>query len=279
MRDSTGSRHIAAMPAAAGPDGHLLEYLAMLGEPPRPERGIVPWSEWVDAEHDDMRVRVEHHTGPRDALRPLFAEAEDSARALDAYLDAGELLVAIVQEEVVGHLQLVEAATGDAGEIKNMAVERDHRRRGIGTTLVEAAVERMRAQGRSTLLVATAAADVDNLRLLPARRLPSAVGGAGRVLPRDRLRGRDEDRRNPVARSRLARPPARRGDVVTHAGTAAPSSAELAAVSRPGARRRRAGAWRAAASRGRAPPSARADPRGGSRAAGRGGGGARRGCR
>jgi ribosomal protein S18 acetylase RimI-like enzyme len=164
MRDSTGSRHIAAMPAAAGPDGHLLEYLAMLGEPPRPERGIVPWSEWVDAEHDDMRVRVEHHTGPRDALRPLFAEAEDSARALDAYLDAGELLVAIVQEEVVGHLQLVEAATGDAGEIKNMAVERDHRRRGIGTTLVEAAVERMRAQGRSTLLVATAAADVDNLR-------------------------------------------------------------------------------------------------------------------
>jgi L-amino acid N-acyltransferase YncA len=45
-----------------------------------------------------------------------------------------------------------------------MAVERDHRRRGIGTTLVEAAVERMRAQGRSTLLVATAAADVDNLR-------------------------------------------------------------------------------------------------------------------
>jgi ribosomal protein S18 acetylase RimI-like enzyme len=69
-----------------------------------------------------------------------------------------------VKEEVVGHLQLVEAATGDAGEIKNMAVERDHRRRGNGTTLVEAAVERMRAQGRSTLLVATAAADVDNLR-------------------------------------------------------------------------------------------------------------------
>ncbi len=38
------------MPAAAvffrDPDGHLLEYLAMLDEAPRPELGVVPWSEW-----------------------------------------------------------------------------------------------------------------------------------------------------------------------------------------------------------------------------------------
>jgi lactoylglutathione lyase len=41
---------IGWMPAAAvyfrDPDGHLLEYLAMLDEPPRPEIGIVPWSSW-----------------------------------------------------------------------------------------------------------------------------------------------------------------------------------------------------------------------------------------
>jgi lactoylglutathione lyase len=41
---------IGWMPAAAvyfrDPDGHLLEYLAMLDEPPRPEAGIVPWSQW-----------------------------------------------------------------------------------------------------------------------------------------------------------------------------------------------------------------------------------------
>jgi lactoylglutathione lyase len=38
------------MPAAAvyfrDPDGHLLEYLAMLDEEHRPELGIVPWSQW-----------------------------------------------------------------------------------------------------------------------------------------------------------------------------------------------------------------------------------------
>ena len=42
---------IGWMPAAAvyfrDPDGHLLEYLAMLDEPARAERGIVSWSEWT----------------------------------------------------------------------------------------------------------------------------------------------------------------------------------------------------------------------------------------
>ena len=41
---------IGWMPAAAvyfrDPDGHLLEYLAMLDAPPEPDRGIVSWSEW-----------------------------------------------------------------------------------------------------------------------------------------------------------------------------------------------------------------------------------------
>src|SRR5512146_2253803 len=42
---------ISWMPAAAvyfrDPDGHLLEYLAMLDEQPHPERGITNWAEWT----------------------------------------------------------------------------------------------------------------------------------------------------------------------------------------------------------------------------------------
>jgi lactoylglutathione lyase len=41
---------LAWMPAAAvyfrDPDGHLLEYLAMLDEQPRPAAGVLPYSEW-----------------------------------------------------------------------------------------------------------------------------------------------------------------------------------------------------------------------------------------
>lgn len=41
----------AWMPAAAvffrDPDGHLLEYIAMLPHEPRPEHGVVTWREWA----------------------------------------------------------------------------------------------------------------------------------------------------------------------------------------------------------------------------------------
>jgi GNAT superfamily N-acetyltransferase len=153
---------IGWMPAAAlyfrDPDGHLIEYLAMLPGPGRPELGIVPWSEW----ESNGAVRVELHTGSRAVLRALFEEAEDSAQQLDAYIGAGDVLVAVAGERVVGHLQLIDDPSAGVSEIKNMAVEPDQRGRGIGRMLVQAAIERTR--DRSMLVVATAAADVGNLR-------------------------------------------------------------------------------------------------------------------
>jgi len=48
--ETTEPSVIGWMPAAAvyfrDPDGHLLELLAMLDEPARPETGIQPWSRW-----------------------------------------------------------------------------------------------------------------------------------------------------------------------------------------------------------------------------------------
>lgn len=108
-------------------------------------------------------ARVELYTGARSALRPLFELAEDSPAQLDAYLDAGRVLVARLGGEVVGHLQLV--ATDRAGEVelKNMAVREELQGRGIGARLVHAAVELVAVEAVS-LVVATAAADIGNLR-------------------------------------------------------------------------------------------------------------------
>lgn len=43
---------ISFMPSASvffrDPDGHLIEYLALLDEEPRPKLGIVTWREWID---------------------------------------------------------------------------------------------------------------------------------------------------------------------------------------------------------------------------------------
>ena len=54
FREEAGEPSVIGwMPAAAvyfeDPDGHMLEYLAMLDEAPRPEAGIVTWSDWTRA--------------------------------------------------------------------------------------------------------------------------------------------------------------------------------------------------------------------------------------
>lgn len=114
-------------------------------------------------------ARVGTWSGDRAPLRPLFELAEDSAAQLDTYLDNGIVLVAYIGDETVGHLQLVDRFSYDADvleetEIKNMAVTAGHQGCGIGRLLVAEAVRRARTDGKRRILVATAAADVGNLR-------------------------------------------------------------------------------------------------------------------
>jgi GNAT superfamily N-acetyltransferase len=109
-------------------------------------------------------IRVAEHCGPRADLRPLFELAEDSSRELDAYLDAGRVLVAWEGDKPLGHLQVTEANDAAELEIKNMAVAEPHQGRGVGRVLVEAAIALAREEGRSRLVVATAAAATGQLR-------------------------------------------------------------------------------------------------------------------
>jgi GNAT superfamily N-acetyltransferase len=109
-------------------------------------------------------VRIETYRGSRENLRTLFELAEDSAAELDSYINSGRILVAVSGGEVIGHLQLT--GTGDArqAEIKNMAVLETRQGQGVGRLLVQAAVELATAEAVTTIVVATAAADLGNLR-------------------------------------------------------------------------------------------------------------------
>jgi GNAT superfamily N-acetyltransferase len=109
-------------------------------------------------------IEIGWHTGAREDLRHLFALAEDSPQRLDAYLHLGRVLVATLDGSIVGHLQIVESSTADEVELRSLAVVEERRRRGIGRALVERAVAECRADGAHTLVVATATADVANLR-------------------------------------------------------------------------------------------------------------------
>ncbi|MHC1560755.1 GNAT family N-acetyltransferase [Actinomycetospora sp. C-140] len=104
------------------------------------------------------------HTGPRQELRALFELAEDSAEQLDSYVELGDVLVARIGDEAIGHLQLVPGEhTGDV-ELKNMAVAEDRQGTGVGRRLVRAAIDLARTRSARWMTVATAAADIGNLR-------------------------------------------------------------------------------------------------------------------
>jgi GNAT superfamily N-acetyltransferase len=119
-------------------------------------------------DHHDV-VRIEWYDGSRVSLRALFEEAEDSAAQLASYLDQGRVLVAIADEMIIGHLQLVATDVEAEIELKSMAVTEDRRGTGIGTRLVEEALAVARSEGIGRMVVATAAADIDNLRFYQRR--------------------------------------------------------------------------------------------------------------
>lgn len=145
------------------PDGRGLVFAPwVFGRVPDPVDR--PAGDAASGERDHEPAQIEWYAGDRRGLRALFEEAEDSAVQLDSYIGEGRVLTARAHDEVLGHLQLVETARADEIELKSMAVTAARRGTGIGTRLVEKAIESSRATGYSRMVVATAAADIDNLR-------------------------------------------------------------------------------------------------------------------
>src|SRR5690348_12327230 len=104
------------------------------------------------------------YDGEHARLRDLFALAEDSPQRLASYLGRGRVLIASDGGAVVGYVQLVETEAPDELELLSMAVVEHRQGEGIGRALVERAIAECRADGVHVLLVATATADVGNLR-------------------------------------------------------------------------------------------------------------------
>jgi GNAT superfamily N-acetyltransferase len=110
-----------------------------------------------------MDVTIEEYAGSHRDLAWSFREAEDSEQLLDSYIDLGRVWVARAEGEIVGHLQVV-VRDGDTWEVTNTAVAEAMRGRGAGRALLERAVTEARAAGATRVILATATADVGNLR-------------------------------------------------------------------------------------------------------------------
>jgi GNAT superfamily N-acetyltransferase len=118
-----------------------------------------------DVEERRPTVTVEPFTGDRNDLRWSFREAEDSETALDGYIDDGLLWVARGADgAILGHLQVAVRDDGATWEVLSTAVEESSRGLGIGRLFLEHACAEARAAGATRLELATAAADIGNLR-------------------------------------------------------------------------------------------------------------------
>jgi GNAT superfamily N-acetyltransferase len=109
-------------------------------------------------------MNIELYDGDRGALLPLFALADDSPSAVEAYRPLGEILVARDGPDIVGHLQIVATSEADTLELKSMAVLEARQAQGLGRGLVAAAVAHCRERGARRLIVSTAAAGTGTLR-------------------------------------------------------------------------------------------------------------------
>ena len=109
-------------------------------------------------------MQIERYDGDPEALRPLFALADNFPTQISSYIDKGEVLVARDGNRIVGHVQIIETGEGGVFEIKSLAVRPARQSEGLGRALVAAAISRCRERNGRRLIVATATADIGNLR-------------------------------------------------------------------------------------------------------------------
>lgn len=111
-----------------------------------------------------MNVTIEEYAGPHREVEWSFRLAEDSDQQLDSYIDLGRVWVARAAEgEIVGHVQAV-ARDRSRWEVVNTAVAEHARGQGVGRALLHRAVDEARSAGVARMILATATADVGNLR-------------------------------------------------------------------------------------------------------------------
>jgi Acetyltransferases len=103
----------------------------------------------------DCEIALRSVEGDRGEFVPLLLEADESESVVRAYLNDGELLEIVANGQPVG-VVLLTSPEPAAIEIKNIAIRRACRGRGIGRTVVRCLAARARGCGADRLLVGTA---------------------------------------------------------------------------------------------------------------------------
>jgi ribosomal protein S18 acetylase RimI-like enzyme len=93
--------------------------------------------------------------GNRAVFLPLLLEADESESVLRTYMNDGELLEIVANDQPVG-VALLNSPEPATVEIKNIAIEGEYRGRGIGRAVIARLAARAKSCGAWRLLVGTA---------------------------------------------------------------------------------------------------------------------------
>lgn len=123
-----------------------------------------PLSDDPDVRRAPSKVIWFPWTRSRFELIGLFKLADDSVQQIREYLHLGEVIVAMSHGRLVGHAQIVSGSGPGEYELKSLAVIEEERRQGIGSKLLDAAVDYCRESRGRRLNVSTAIASSAAIR-------------------------------------------------------------------------------------------------------------------
>lgn len=94
----------------------------------------------------------------------LLLDADPSRALIDNYLPTSEVYVAILGDKQVG-VYLLYPESADVVELKNIAVDEQYQRMGIGKMMLKDAVQRAAAKGFKTIIIGTGNSSIGQLYL------------------------------------------------------------------------------------------------------------------
>ncbi len=94
----------------------------------------------------------------------LLLSADPSKELVDEYLQSSDVFIAVQQEETVGVIVLF-PLTIDTVEIKNVAVKTILQGRGIGSFLIEKAIQKAQQKAMKSMIIGTANSSTGQLYL------------------------------------------------------------------------------------------------------------------
>lgn len=109
-------------------------------------------------------IKITKIINEKNEIKDLLLLADPSIKAIEEYINRGEVYVGLIDDIIVGTYILIKTRPFTM-ELVNIAVKEDYQGRGIGKALVNSAIIESKKQGAKALEVGTGNSSLDQLAL------------------------------------------------------------------------------------------------------------------